>query len=242
MSKPIPTTTNSYHHSVSSSTIPLSSSPSARGRSLSNTNASPTLLSQSPLSTSPIHQMIMMKKTTSNEALTAEEVELMNQKKERFQTCKEVLDRLHWDTALSDVMQNLSMIYKDRFEGDILIAWDEFENSELKEDLPEHRIQTFIYRDQHVFWDKNKRIDLISSKEIFPLIDSYINPTPQTNTTHTIELKKKKKKSKLPMVSLDKSKLVKSKSNDDMDRDGEEEDEVDEYIAEYDEIYGRYMK
>jgi len=50
------------------------------------------------------------KKTT----LTQEEEEMMNQKRERFQTCKEVIDRLHWDESLADVLSNLSMIYKGK--------------------------------------------------------------------------------------------------------------------------------
>ncbi|KAF0978725.1 hypothetical protein FDP41_002545 [Naegleria fowleri] len=246
-----------HHPSLSTSPINSSNMMMSRARSSqSPTGSSSVLLASSPTQQNFIKMKAASSSTTSSaEGLTAEEYELLNQKKERFQTCKEVLDRLHWDDQLSDVLSNLSMIYKDRFEGDVLIAYSEYENSELKEDLPEHRIQTLIYRDQHVFWDKNKRIDLISNKEIFALIDSYLNPqdtqTQQANTAET--KKKKKKKSKLPSVRLDKSAastLVKhhnyaSGDNLLVGEDGEEyeeeEDEIEEYMAEYDEMYGQYL-
>ncbi|KAG2392146.1 hypothetical protein C9374_012398 [Naegleria lovaniensis] len=265
MSRPIPQQQQHHHQQQyvqhnhpSMSTSPLNSNMMSRARSSSGANSKASL-SQSPtgggssfLASSPQQQSFIKKaaasSTSSTAGLTAEEYELLNQKKERFQTCKEVLDRLHWDESLADVLSNLSMIYKDRFEGDVLIAYSEYENSELKDDLPEHRIQSFIYRDQHVFWDKNKRIDLIDNKEIFALIDSYLNPQqPQPSS----EAKKKKKKSKLPSVRLDKSaastlvKHVNSGDNltgEDGEEYEEEDDEIEEYMAEYDEMYGQYLK
>ncbi|EFC35402.1 predicted protein [Naegleria gruberi] len=219
------------------------SSSSSRSRSSSNANSDVISSSPSHLSSSP-SMMEYYKKSSGSSPLSKEEEELMNQKKERFQTCKEVIDRLNWDESLADVMQNLAMIYKDRFEGDVFISYSEYENSELKEDLPQHRIQSLIYRDEHVFWDKNKRIDLITSKEIFPIIDSYLNPTePIDETSQGAEIKKKKKKNSKPSISLEKSKastLLKTTSGENLEDD--EEDEIDQYIAEYDEEYGMYLK
>ena len=87
---------------------------------------------------------------------------------------------------------------------------------------------------------------MIGTKEIFTLIDNYLNPKPE-ETTESVEKKKKKKNNK-PIISLEKSKastLIKSTSKgsgEQLDEYDEEDDDFDEYCQEYDEMYGQYLK
>ncbi|KAL9646501.1 hypothetical protein ABK040_006560 [Willaertia magna] len=168
--------------------------------------------------------------TVESNTLHTDEELLKNNKKERLTTCKEVINRLHWDETLTDVLQNLSFIYKDRFEGNIKISYQEFLNSELKDDLPEHRIQTLIYRDVHVFWDKNERIDLTSNDEIYNLIGQYNNTT-VPNIVNNVESKKKTKRTIVKVDML----------NDKTELNYDSEDDYSEYYDEYDSKYGKYL-
>ncbi|KAL9650464.1 hypothetical protein ABK040_004688 [Willaertia magna] len=166
-----------------------------------------------------------------NYILQTDEELLKIKKKQSLTRCKEIINRLHWDETLNDVLQHFSFIYKDRFEGNIKISYQEYLNSELKDDLPEHRIQTLIYRDIHIFWDKNKRIDLTRNDEIYNLINQYNNQNVSVNNNINKESKKKVKRTIVKVDML----------NDKTEIDYDSEDDYLEYYDEYDSKYGKYL-
>ncbi|KAL9655176.1 hypothetical protein ABK040_008951 [Willaertia magna] len=172
----------------------------------------------------------MLQLNNVNYTLLTDEVLLKNNKKERLAPCKEIINRLHWDDTLVDVLQHFSFIYKDRFEGNIKISYQEYLNSELKDDLPEHRIQTLIYRDNHIFWDKNQRIDLINNGEIYYLIEKYTTFVTNAVNNDNRELKKKNKRT-IVEVDMLQDKIV----------DFDSEDDYVHYYDEYDLMFGKYL-
>ncbi|EFC41622.1 hypothetical protein NAEGRDRAFT_80630 [Naegleria gruberi] len=193
--------------------------------------------------------------TFSKNQLIAQEEAEWTKKKDRFLTCKEALNRIMWDSDLNDAYLHLSMIYKDRFEGDTFISYEEFLNSDLAEELPQHRIQQLIYRDEYVFWDKNNRIDLLSNGQLRELILKFQReeeeriareqaefttvlqptPTPETSTSS----KKKNKKNKKIMKEFVRNQETVQQYNS--SSSSEEEDDYDQYMEEYDEQYSRYL-
>ncbi|KAL9655333.1 hypothetical protein ABK040_011174 [Willaertia magna] len=168
----------------------------------------------------------------NNNILQTDEELLKVKKKQSLTRCKEIINRLNWDETLNDILQNFSFIYKDRFEGNIKISYQEYLNSELKDDLPEHRIQTLIYRDIHIFWDKNKRIDLTKNGEIYSLINQYNkNNVIVNNSNNNVNNKKKVKRTIIKVDML----------NDKTEINYDSEDDYTEYFDEYDSIYGKYL-
>ncbi|KAG2378231.1 hypothetical protein C9374_008374 [Naegleria lovaniensis] len=180
----------------------------------------------------------------------AREEEEWLKKKPKFLTCKEALDRIMWDQDLSDAYSHLSMVYKDRFEGDTLISYEEFLNSDLAEELPQHRIQQLIYRDQFVFWDKRNRIDMLSNGQLREFIVACLKQEQaieeeqaQEFTTilqpSTQKPKKQNKKNKKIMKEFVRAQDANDKGV--KSSDDEEEDELERYMEEYDEEYSRYL-
>lgn len=193
----------------------------------------------------------------SKDILTQEEMEWLK-KKPRFLTCKEALDRIMWDLDLKDAYIHLSMVYKDRFEGDTLISYEEFLNSDLAEELPQHRIQQLIYRDCYIFWDKKNRIDMLSNGQLREYIVQFKKMEMEKNnemdesfstilqdssslSTTTLSTSTKQKKNKKDKKIMNEyirqttfSKVETQNSTSD------EEDEYEQYMDEYDEINDEY--
>ncbi|EFC45699.1 hypothetical protein NAEGRDRAFT_66472 [Naegleria gruberi] len=186
----------------------------------------------------------------------AEEETIWLKKKERFLTCKEAINRIMWDSDLNDAYLHLSMIYKDRFEGDTFISYEEFLNSDLAEELPQHRIQQLMYRDEYVFWDKNNRIDMLSNGQLGELILKFkkeeqeriarehaefttvLQPTtPETSTLKSCSQKKNKKNKKI-MKEFVRNQETGKQIVSSIDED----DEYEQYMEEYDEQYSIYSK
>ena len=173
-------------------------------------------------------------------------------KKPKFLTCKEAIYRIIWDTDLQDAYSHLSMVYKDRFEGDTLISYEEFLNSDLVEELPQHRIQQFIYREEFIFWDKRERIDMLSNGKLSQVIKEYLRKEEQERedeqaqfttilqTTEPSSQSKKqtsKKKNKKIM-----SEFLRAQDKQDSNLSNSDSDsELDRYMDEYDEKFTQYF-
>jgi len=206
--------------------------------------STPTKISSQPQPT--------LKPQSKNEQIQQEQEEWLK-KKPRFLTCKEAMDRIQWDPELTDAYQHLSFIYKDRFEGDTFISYEEFLNSDLAEELPQHRIQQLIYREEIIFWDKRNRIDMLSTGELAGIIQNIkrkeqeaqdalnnalnnystvLTPAPKETSKSKKQQKKNKKIMKEFTRQQTSDKVHTTSSSDEDDSD------FDRYMDEYDEQFG----
>ncbi|KAF0974825.1 hypothetical protein FDP41_006299 [Naegleria fowleri] len=209
-------------------------------------------MSPQATTTTTISPSTSPEKLDKNLQLAREEEEWLK-KKPKFLTCKEALDRIMWDQDLTDAYTHLSMVYKDRFEGDTLISYEEFMNSDLAEELPQHRIQQLIYRDQFVFWDKRNRIDMLSNGKLREFIMECLRQEqvieeeqaqefttilqqPPSSSATSSKPKKQNKKNKKIMKEF-----VRAQDANEKGLKSEEEDELERYMEEYDEEYSRYL-
>lgn len=64
------------------------------------------------------------------------------------------MNRITWDEHLDK--SEFSIVYEDRFLGDIEIKFDEFKNTEIKI----HRIKIFK-KNGEIVWDRERKIDLL---------------------------------------------------------------------------------
>ena len=183
-------------------------------------------------------------KNMSKDAQLQMEQDLWLQKKPRFLTCKEAMDRILWDPELSDVYPNLSMIYKDRFEGDTFITYEEFLNSDLAEELPQHRIQQLIYCEEIVFWDKRNRIDMLSNNALLTLIQERIQRVEREGKAFEMSnvlepsqpSKKPQKKNKKIMKEFNRQQTEAQHKIDSTSFD----DDFERYMDDYDREYGSF--
>lgn len=79
---------------------------------------------------------------------------VLNVKKEKLRTAKNIIDKITWDPNMK--AEDFRVGFLDKFEGILEMPFSELEGSEIKD----YRIEYFK-RGKEVVWDKKKRIDIL---------------------------------------------------------------------------------